>query len=103
LQVISEELLAIKAQYGAARRTEIMLTHQDLSLEDLLTEEDVVVTLSHGGYAKAQPLAEYRTQKRGGRGKTAAAVIEEDIYDKLLIASTHDTILCFSNRRKVYW
>src|SRR3569623_1416632 len=103
LQVIREELLAIKAQYGDARRTEIMLTHQDLSLEDLITEEDVVVTLSHGGYAKAQPLAEYRTQKRGGRGKSAAAVKEEDFIDKLLIASTHDTFLCFSNRGKVYW
>ena len=103
LQVIREELLAIKAQYGDARRTEIMLTHQDLSLEDLITEEDVVVTLSHGGYAKAQPLAEYRTQKRGGRGKSATAVKEEDFIDKLLIASTHDTILCFSNRGKVYW
>src|SRR3569623_60017 len=103
LQVIREVLLAIKSQYGDARRTEIMLTHQDLSLEDLITEEDVVVTLSHGGYAKAQPLAEYRTQKRGGRGKSAAAVKEEDFIDKLLIASTHDTILCFSTRGKVYW
>ncbi|MEK7322907.1 MAG: DNA gyrase subunit A [Pseudomonadota bacterium] len=103
MQVIREELLAIKTQYGDARRTEIMITHQDLSLEDLITEEDVVVTLSHGGYAKAQPLTEYRTQKRGGRGKSATAVKEEDFIDKLLIASTHDTILCFSNRGKVYW
>src|SRR3569832_65429 len=103
LQVIREELLAIKAQYGDARRTEIMMTHQDLSIEDLITEEDVVVTLSHAGYAKAQPLSEYRTQKRGGRGKSAAAVKEEDFIDRLLIASTHDTILCFSNRGKVYW
>lgn len=101
--MIREELLAIKAQYGDARRTEIMITHQDLSLEDLITEEDVVVTLSHAGYAKAQPLTEYRTQKRGGRGKSATAVKEEDFIDKLLIASTHDTILCFSNRGKVYW
>ena len=103
MQVIREELLAIKAQYGDARRTEIMMTHQDLSLEDLITEEDVVVTLSHAGYAKAQPLTEYRTQKRGGRGKSATAVKEEDFIDKLLIASTHDTILCFSNRGRVYW
>ena len=103
MEVIREELIAIKAQYGDARRTEIMMTHQDLSLEDLITEEDVVVTLSHAGYAKAQPLGEYRTQKRGGRGKSAASVREEDFIDRLLIASTHDTILCFSNRGKVYW
>src|SRR3569833_3060690 len=103
LQVIREELLAIKAQYGDARRTEIKMTHQDLSIEDKKTEEDVVVPLSHAGYAKAQPLSEYRTQKRGGRGKSAAAVKEEDFIDRLLIASTHDTILCFSNRGKVYW
>ncbi len=103
MRVIREELLAIKEQYGDKRRTEIVTTHQDLSLEDLITEEDVVVTLSHAGYAKAQPLSEYRTQRRGGRGKAATAVKEEDFIDKLLIASTHDTILCFSNRGKVYW
>jgi DNA gyrase subunit A len=103
MQVIREELLAIKEQYGDQRRTEIVTTQQDLSLEDLITEEDVVVTLSHAGYAKAQPITEYRTQKRGGRGKAATSVREEDFIDKLLIASTHDTILCFSNRGKVYW
>ena len=103
MQVIREELLAIKEQYGDKRRTEIVATQEDLSLEDLITEEDVVVTLSHAGYAKAQPITEYRTQKRGGRGKAATAVKEEDFIDKLLIASTHDTILCFSNRGKVYW
>jgi DNA gyrase subunit A len=103
MRVIREELLAIKEQYGDKRRTEIIITHQDLSLEDLITEEDVVVTLSHAGYAKAQPISEYRTQKRGGRGKAATTVKEEDFIDKLLIASTHDTILCFSNRGKVYW
>ncbi len=103
MQVIREELLVIKEQYGDQRRTEIVTTHQDLSLEDLITEEDVVVTLSHAGYAKAQPITEYRTQKRGGRGKAATSVREEDFIDKLLIASTHDTILCFSNRGKVYW
>jgi DNA gyrase subunit A len=103
MRVIREELLAIKEQYGDARRTEIVATQEDLSLEDLITEEDVVVTLSHAGYAKAQPLSEYRTQRRGGRGKAATAVKEEDFIDKLLIASTHDTILCFSNRGKVYW
>jgi DNA gyrase subunit A len=103
MQVIREELLAIKEQYGDERRTEIVATQEDLSLEDLITEEDVVVTLSHAGYAKAQPISEYRTQKRGGRGKAATTVKEEDFIDKLLIASTHDTILCFSNRGKVYW
>jgi len=103
MQVIREELLAIKEQYGDKRRTEIVTTQLDLSMEDLITEEDVVVTLSHAGYAKAQPVSEYRTQKRGGRGKAATAVKEEDFIDKLLIASTHDTILCFSNRGKVYW
>ena len=103
MQVIREELLAIKEQYGDKRRTEIVATQEDLSLEDLITEEDVVVTLSHAGYAKAQPINEYRTQKRGGRGKAATTVKEEDFIDKLLIASTHDTILCFSNRGKVYW
>jgi DNA gyrase subunit A len=103
MRVIREELLAIKEQYGDARRTEIVATQEDLSLEDLITEEDVVVTLSHAGYAKCQPLSEYRTQRRGGRGKAATAVKEEDFIDKLLIASTHDTILCFSNRGKVYW
>jgi DNA gyrase subunit A len=103
MQVIREELLAIKEQYGDKRRTEIVATQEDLSLEDLITEEDVVVTLSHAGYAKAQPITEYRTQKRGGRGKAATSVKEEDFIDKLLIASTHDTILCFSNRGKVYW
>jgi len=103
MKVIREELLAIREQYGDKRRTEIVTTQQDLSMEDLITEEDVVVTLSHAGYAKAQPLSEYRTQRRGGRGKAATAVKEEDFIDKLLIASTHDTILCFSNRGKVYW
>ena len=103
MQVIREELLAMNEQYGDQRRTEIVATQEDLSLEDLITEEDVVVTLSHAGYAKAQPISEYRTQKRGGRGKAATSVREEDFIDKLLIASTHDTILCFSSRGKVYW
>ena len=80
-----------------------MTDHLDLTLEDLITEEDVVVTLSHAGYAKSQPLTDYRAQRRGGRGKSAADVKEEDFIDKLFIASTHDTILCFSSRGKVYW
>jgi DNA gyrase subunit A len=103
MAVIREELEALRDQYGDERRTEIMIDHLDLKLEDLITEEDVVVTLSHAGYAKSQPLSDYRAQRRGGRGKSAAGVREEDFIDKLFIASTHDTILCFSSRGKVYW
>ncbi len=103
MQVIREELIAIRDQYGDARRTEIVVTQQDLSLEDLITPEDVVVTLSHAGYAKAQPLEEYQSQKRGGKGKTATTTKDEDFVDKLFVANTHDTILCFSSRGKVYW
>jgi DNA gyrase subunit A len=103
MQVIYDELEALRDQYGDTRRTEILTDHLDLTLEDLITEEDVVVTLSHAGYAKSQPLSDYRAQRRGGRGKSAAGVKEEDFIDKLFIASTHDTILCFSSRGKVYW
>jgi DNA gyrase subunit A len=103
MQVIREELLEIKEQYGDKRRTEIQETEQDLNLEDLISEEDVVVTLSHEGYAKCQPLSDYRAQRRGGRGKSATAMKEEDFVDKLFVASTHDTILCFSSRGKMYW
>jgi DNA gyrase subunit A len=103
MAVIREEQEALRDQYGDERRTEIMTDHLDLKLEDLITEEDVVVTLSHAGYAKSQPLSDYRAQRRGGRGKSAAGVREEDFIDKLFIASTHDTILCFSSRGKVYW
>ncbi|HEX6929348.1 MAG TPA: DNA gyrase subunit A [Gammaproteobacteria bacterium] len=103
LQVIRDELTEIREQYGDDRRTEIVANQSDLTLEDLISEEDVVVTLSHQGYAKAQPLDTYRAQKRGGRGKSATAMKEEDFVDKLFIANTHDTILCFSNRGKCYW
>ncbi len=103
MQVIRDELLAIREQYGDKRRTEIVTTHQDLSMADLITEEDVVVTLSHAGYAKSQPLAMYRAQRRGGKGKAATSMKEEDVIDKLFVASTHDTILCFSSRGQVYW
>ena len=75
----------------------------DLTLEDLISEEDVVVTLSHEGYAKAQPLTDYRAQRRGGRGKSAAATKDEDFIDKMFVANTHDTILCFSSRGRLYW
>ena len=103
MEVIRDELLAIREQYGDERRTEILTDHLDLTLEDLITEEDVVVTLSHAGYAKAQPIDTYQAQRRGGRGKSAAATKDEDFIDKLFVASTHDTILCFSSRGKVYW
>ncbi len=103
MEVIREELLAIREQFGDARRTEIIADRLDLTLEDLITEEDVVVTLSHQGYAKAQPLDVYQAQRRGGKGKTATATKDEDFVDKLFVASTHDTILCFSSAGKVYW
>ncbi|MDH5360232.1 MAG: DNA gyrase subunit A [Gammaproteobacteria bacterium] len=103
MEVIRDELLAIREQYGDARRTEIRASQEDLSLEDLITEEEVVVTLSHEGYAKAQPLTDYRAQRRGGRGKSATSFKEEDFIDKLFVANTHDTILCFSSFGKVYW
>ncbi|MDF3127231.1 DNA topoisomerase (ATP-hydrolyzing) subunit A [Rheinheimera sp. 1928-s] len=103
MEVICEELEAAKAQYGDARRTEIQDNSMDINMEDLITEEDVVVTLSHLGYAKYQALSDYEAQRRGGRGKAATTVKDEDFVDQLLIASTHDTILCFSNRGRLYW
>ncbi|MCF7981106.1 MAG: DNA gyrase subunit A [Pseudomonadales bacterium] len=103
MQVIREELEEVKDQFGDERRTEIMQSQQDLTMEDLITEEDMVVTLSHGGYAKTQPVGTYQAQRRGGKGKMAAAVKDEDFVEHILVASTHDTILCFSNRGKVYW
>jgi DNA gyrase subunit A len=103
MEVICEELEAAKAQYGDARRTEIQADALDINMEDLIAEEDVVVTLSHLGYAKYQPLSDYEAQRRGGRGKAATTVKDEDFVDQLLVASTHDTILCFSNRGRLYW
>ncbi len=103
MQVIRDELIDIREQYGDERRTEIIQTRLDLTLEDLITEEDVVVTLSHAGYAKAQPISSYQAQRRGGKGKMATSTKDEDFVDKLFVASTHDTILCFSNQGKVYW
>jgi DNA gyrase subunit A len=102
-QVVRGELLEIRDAYGDARRTEINREHLDLSTEDLIEPQDVVVTLSHAGYAKSQPLSEYQTQRRGGRGKAATAVKDEDFVEKLFVAHTHDTVLCFSSRGKVYW
>ncbi len=103
LQVIREELEDIRDRYGDERRTEILEDQLDLSMEDLITEEDVVVTLSHAGYAKSQPIDTYRSQRRGGRGKSATNMKDEDFIDKLFIASTHDTLLCFSSMGKLYW
>ena len=103
LEVIRTELEEIRERYGDARRTEIIEDQQALTLEDLITEQDVVVTLSHAGYAKTQPLDSYRLQRRGGRGKSATAVKDEDFIDKLFIASTHDTLLCFSSLGRLYW
>ncbi len=103
LQVIREELAEIREAYGDERRTEIVQDHSDLSIIDLIPSEEVVVTLSHGGYAKAQPIDVYEAQKRGGRGRSATKVKDEDFIDNLFIANTHDTILCFSSRGKMYW
>jgi DNA gyrase subunit A len=105
--IISEELVEVKTEFGqtklGARRSEIEHSAQDLSTEDLITPTDMVVTLSHSGYIKSQPLSEYRSQKRGGRGKQATATKEDDWIDQLFIANTHDYILCFSNRGRLYW
>ncbi len=103
MQEIRGELVAIREQYGDERRTEIVESEEDLSMEDLITEEDVVVTLSHAGYAKSQTLDTYRSQRRGGKGKSATNMKDEDFIDKLFIASTHDTLLCFSSRGRLYW
>ncbi len=102
-QVIREELQQLIADFGDERRTEIVQAHQNLSLEDLITPEDVVVTISHAGYVKAQPLADYEAQRRGGKGKSATRIKDEDFIEKLFVANTHDTILCFSGAGKVYW
>jgi DNA gyrase subunit A len=101
--IISQELAAVKEQYGDERKSEIVTMTQELSTEDLIAAADVVVTLSHGGYVKCQPVTDYRAQKRGGRGRQATATKEDDFVEKLFIANTHDHILCFSNRGRVYW
>jgi len=103
MQVIREELENIREMYGDDRRTEIVSSQQDLQIEDLIDDEPMVVTLSHAGYVKSQPLSAYSAQRRGGRGKAAAATKDEDFIDKLFIASAHDTLLCFSSRGKLYW
>ncbi len=103
MAVIREELVNIKEEYGDERRTKILANHLDLTLEDLITEEEMVVTLSHAGYAKTQPLDTYQAQRRGGKGKSATSMKDEDFIEHLFIANTHDTLLCFSSAGKVYW
>jgi len=101
--VLREELVEIRETYGDERRTEIRSSHEDLSAEDLITQEDLVVTISHQGYAKTQPLDSYQAQRRGGRGRAATSVKDEDFIEHLLIAHSHDTLLCFSDLGKVFW
>ena len=103
LRVIREELMEVRDAFGDERRTEIVKDHTDLSDEDLIPQEEVVVTLSHGGYAKSQLVDSYQAQRRGGRGRSATKVKDEDFIDKLFVANTHDTLLCFSSRGKIYW
>ncbi|MFZ5698633.1 MAG: DNA gyrase subunit A [Pseudomonadota bacterium] len=103
MQVIREELIAVREQFGDARRTEIMASREDFSTEDLIANEAVVLTISHTGYAKTQPLSDYRAQKRGGRGKSATAVKDEDYIQHMLVANMHDTVLCFTSNGRVYW
>jgi DNA gyrase subunit A len=102
-EVIRGELVEVRAAYADARRTEIVENYDDLTVEDLIPEETVVVTLSHAGYAKSQPAEVYQAQRRGGRGRTAARVKDEDFIDQLFVANSHDTVLCFSSRGKAYW
>jgi DNA gyrase subunit A len=101
--IISDELTAIKNQFGDPRRSEVVLNTAEINIEDLIAPEDMVVTLSHTGYFKRQPLADYRAQRRGGRGKQATSMKDEDFIDRLFVANTHDTILCFSSRGRAYW
>ncbi|MCW8127082.1 DNA gyrase subunit A [Microbulbifer halophilus] len=103
MEVIREELETLDKEFGDKRRSDIVASRQDLTVEDLIAPEDKVVTISHGGYAKSQPLADYQAQRRGGMGKSATQVKDEDFVEHLLIANSHDTILCFSNKGKVYW
>ncbi|HTH95072.1 MAG TPA: DNA gyrase subunit A [Rhodocyclaceae bacterium] len=101
--IIGDELRLINTQFGDARRSEIVMSTADINIEDLITPQDMVVTMSHGGYIKSQPLADYAAQKRGGRGKAATAMKDDDFIEKMFVANTHDYVLCFSNRGRVYW
>src|SRR5690606_32613365 len=101
--IIVEELNHIRTQYGDKRRSEIVLNTEDINIEDLITPTEPVVTFSHTGYVKSQPVADYRAQRRGGRGRQAASMKEDDFIERLFIANTHDYILCFSSRGRIYW
>jgi DNA gyrase subunit A len=101
--IIGEELAKLKAEYGDARRSEIVQMAEDISIEDLIAPQDMVVTFSHGGYVKGQPLADYRAQRRGGRGRMATTMKEDDFIERLFVAHSHDYLLCFSNRGRLYW
>ncbi len=101
--IIADELRQVKAEFGDQRRTELVTVAEDISIEDLIAPQDMVVTFSHGGYVKSQPLADYRAQRRGGRGKQAAATKEDDFIERLFVAHSHDYLLCFSNRGRLYW
>ncbi|HXM80570.1 MAG TPA: DNA gyrase subunit A [Burkholderiales bacterium] len=103
MAIIAEELKKIKEEFGDARRSEIVTVAEDIAIEDLIAPQDMVVTFSHGGYVKSQPLADYRAQRRGGRGKMATTMKEDDFIERLFIAHSHDYLLCFSNRGRLYW
>jgi DNA gyrase subunit A len=102
-RIIGDELAGLKEAFGDKRRSEIVTVAEDISLEDLIAPQDMVVTFSHGGYVKSQPLADYRAQRRGGRGKTATAMKEDDFIERLFVAHSHDYLLCFSDRGQLYW
>jgi len=101
--IIAEEMRAIREEFGDTRKSEIVTVAEDISMEDLIAPQDMVVTFSHGGYVKSQPLADYRAQRRGGRGRMAAAIKEDDFIERLFVAHSHDYLLCFSNRGRLYW
>ncbi|MGH8708561.1 MAG: DNA gyrase C-terminal beta-propeller domain-containing protein, partial [Burkholderiales bacterium] len=101
--IIGDELRHIKDEFGDRRKSEIVTVAEDISIEDLIAPQDMVVTFSHGGYVKSQPLADYRAQRRGGRGRAATAMKEDDFIERLFVAHSHDYLLCFSNRGRLYW
>jgi DNA gyrase subunit A len=101
--IIDGELRALKQEFGDARKSELVTVAEDISIEDLIAPQDMVVTFSHGGYVKSQPLADYRAQRRGGRGRSATAMKEDDFIERLFVAHSHDYLLCFSNRGRLYW
>ena len=103
IEIISGELKHIKEEFGDRRRSEIVTVAEDISIEDLIAPQDMVVTFSHGGYVKSQPLADYRAQRRGGRGRTAATTKDDDFIERMFVAHSHDHLLCFSNRGRLYW